>query len=40
MKNNFIESTNILGNNLKNKNTYLNLIRKAFNNKNINKNKL
>ena len=38
MNNNFIDSTNILGNNLKNKNTYLNLIRKAFNNKNINKN--
>ena len=31
-----LDSTNILGNNIKNKNTYLNLIRKAFNNKNKN----
>lgn len=38
INNNIIDSTNILGNNLKNKSTYLNLIRKAFNNKNINKN--
>ena len=38
INNNIIDFTNILGNNLKNKNTYLNLIRKAFNNKNINKN--
>ena len=29
-----IDTTNILGNNFKNKNSYLNLIRKAFNNKN------
>ena len=33
---NIIDSTNILGNNFKNKNSYLNLIRKAFNNKNKN----
>jgi hypothetical protein len=31
-----INSTNILGNNLKNKSVYLNIIRKAFNNKNNN----
>ena len=38
MNNNIIDFTNILGNNFKNKNAYLNLISKAFNNKNINKN--
>ena len=37
INNNIIDSTNILGNNLKNTSTYLNLILKAFNNKNINK---
>ena len=36
INNNIIDSTNILGNNIKNKNAYLNLIRKAFNNKNKN----
>ena len=35
-KSNIIDSTNILGNNIKNKNNYLNVIRKAFNNKNKN----
>ena len=35
INNNIIDSTNILGNNLKNKSTYLNLILKTFNNKNI-----
>ena len=36
LNSNIIDSTNILGNNIKNKNTYLNLIRKAFNNMNKN----
>ena len=36
LNSNIIDSSNILGNNIKNKSTYLNLIRKAFNNRNKN----
>ena len=36
LNSNIIDSTSIFGNNIKNKNAYMNLIRKAFNNKNKN----